>query len=282
MSENPSSPVLAAEGARRSPSQKSRTSARSKASRASQLPDEERPLLGDEPDDVEDENSPLLEEVDSRAASSLRSLQGGGSKKNRPWRWPSIVALSLLTLAILAILGLGFAAPAVVEEYAKQAMVFEPTSLSIDSFTSKGAIARVQGDFTLDGSRVHKKSVRDLGRAGTWIARAIESKESRVEVYLPEYDNLLLGTAIVPPVVVNIRDGMTTHIDIPCDLRAGDLDGLRHMANAWLKGQIGSLAVRGIAEVPLKSGIFGLGTQSLAETVVFAGKSIKTRNPRVD
>ena len=173
---------------------------------------------------------------------------------------------------MIAILGLCFAAPAVVEEYAKEAIVFEPTNLSIDSFTTTGVKARIQGDFKLDGSRVHRKSVRDLGRAGTWIARAVESKQSYVEVYLPEYGGILLGTATVPPIVVNIRDGVTTHVDFLADLSAGDLDGLRRMANEWLEGRIGSLSVRGVADVPLKSGLFGLGTQTISETVVFRGK----------
>ena len=172
---------------------------------------------------------------------------------------------------VLVILGLGFAAPAVVEEYAKEAMVFEPTALSIDSFTSTGVKARVQGDFTLDGSKVRRKPVRDLGRAATWIAAAVESKESNIEVYLPEYGNLLLGTATIPPIAVSIRDGVTTHVDVLSDLHTGDLDGLRGMAKDWIAGRIGNLRVAGVADVPLKSGIFGLGTQKLSETILFAG-----------
>lgn len=175
-------------------------------------------------------------------------------------------------MVILAILGIGFATPAVVEEYTKEAMVFEPTGLSIDSFTSTGVKARIQGDFTLDGSRVQKKSVRDLGRAGTWIARSVESKKSRVEVFLPEYGDVLLGYAIVPPIVVGIRDGITTHVDFVSELSAGDLDGIRRMAHDWVEGRIGKLSVRGVADVPLKSGIFSLGTQSLSQTIVFGGE----------
>lgn len=114
--------------------------------------------------------------------------------------------------------------------------------------------------------------MRDLGRAGTWIAKAVESKQSRVKVVLPEYDNLLLGTANVPPIVVDIRDGHTTHLDFQSDLAAGDLDGIRRMANDWLEGRIGDLNVRGVAEVPLKSGIFGLGTQNIVETITFKGE----------
>lgn len=165
------------------------------------------------------------------ASDSLRSHQ------KKPRRWPTIVALSILSLAVLTILGFGFAAPAVVEEYAKQALVFEPTKLSIDSFTGEGVVARIQGAFTLDGTRVRKKSVRDLGRAGTWIAREVESEESKLKVYLPEYGNLLLGTAKVPPVKVNIRDRHWNHIDILTELRPGNVKVVRRVAEDWLDGK---------------------------------------------
>ena len=256
----------------RPPSQRSKASTRSKRSTQPKRSDEETPLLSQDanPTDYGDEHA--NGQASSPAASSLRSLQYGSSSKKKSTRWPTVVALILLGLVIIVILCLGFAAPAVVEEYAKEAMVFEPTNLSIDSFTATGVRARIQGDFKLDGSRVHRRSVRDLGRAGTWIARKVESKQSKVEVYLPEYDDILLGTADVPPIVVDIRDGHTTHIDFLSDLSAGDLDGIRRMANDWLEGRVGRLTVRGVADVPLKSGIFGLGTQSIAETIVFSGE----------
>ena len=271
MSENPSSPLLGAEETRRPPSQKSRASTRSRRSKASQNSGETSPLLGNNEDHRAYGDAPAYDE--SAAASSLRSLQDGSSSKKSRRRWPSIFAFVLLCLIMVAILGLGFAAPAVVEEYAKEAVLFEPTNLSIESFTSTGVKARIQGDFKLDGSRVRRKPVRDLGRAGTWIAGAVESKQSNVQVYLPEYGGILLGTAIVPPILVSIRNGVTTHVDFVADLSAGDLDGLRRMANEWLEGRIGSLSVYGIADIPLKSGIFSLGTQSISETVVFKGKS---------
>ena len=266
-------------------SRNSKASTISKRSEMSKESDESTPLLsredgerqyGDTPPSSGDAN----EEAASPATSSLRSLQAGRppqvgtSNKRRSPKWPTIVALSILGSVLIVIICLGFVAPAVMEEYAKEAMVFEPTNLSIDSFTTTGVRARIQGDFKLDGSRVQKKPVRDLGRAGTWIARKVESKQSKVEVFLPEYDDILLGTADVPPIVVDIIDGRTTHIDILSDLGAGDLDGIRRMASDWVEGRIGRLSVRGVANVPLKSGIFGLGTQSLTHTIVFNGQSI--------
>jgi hypothetical protein len=203
---------------------------------------------------------------------SIHDNHEGSGKSQR--RWATITSLSILSLLVLAILGLGFAAPAIVEEYAKAALVVEPTSLSIDSFTVTGVRARIQGDLVLDGSRVQKKSVRDLGRAGTWIAKEVESGESKVKVYLPEYGNLLLGTAEIPPIKVSVRDGQYTHLDFLADLEPGDVDGLRRIANDWLDGRLGSLAVKAVAAVPLKSGIFQLGKQTLSQSLLFQGNSI--------
>lgn len=278
MSDNPASPLLGEAGAEqprseRPPSQKSKASTRSRHSNQSKHSGESSPLLSQDADHRNYGDAPAHDDIPSAAASSLRSLQNGGaSKEKSSRRWPTFISLTILGLLIVVILCLGFAAPEVVEEYAREAMVFEPTDLSIDSFTSTGVRARIRGDFTLDGSRVQKKPVRDLGRTGTWIARAVESKRSKVKVFLPEYGNLLLGTADVPPIVVDIRNGHTTHLDFLSDLAAGDLDGIRRMANDWIDGRIGDLSVRGVADVPLKSGIFGLGTQSLAETIMFKGK----------
>lgn len=275
MPDNASQPLLGAEqsSSERPPSQRSKASTRSKHSNQSKHSEESTPLLSQDADDRDYGDAPDHNGAASPAASSLRSLQNGGSTNGKHRRrWPTIIALTILSLLLIVILCLGFAAPAVVEEYAKEAIVFEPTNLSIDSFTTTGVRARIQGNFMLDGSKVHRKPVRDLGRAGTWIARKVESKQSNVEVYLPEYGDIILGTAIIPPIVVDIRDGHTTHIDFLSDLAAGDIDGIRRMANDWLEGRIGRLSVRGVADVPLKSGIFGLGTQSLSETIVFDGQ----------
>jgi hypothetical protein len=233
--------------------------------------------MSDEIHDQASENTPLLSRDDEpyfsanvSASDSLRSHQ------KKPQRWATTVALTLLSATFLAILGLGFAAPAVIEEYAKEALVFEPTNLSIDSFTGEGVIARIQGTFTLDGTRVRRKSVRDLGRAGTWLAREVESAESKFKVYLPEYGNLVLGTANVPPVKVNIRDRQWNHIDFLTELRPGNVEGGRRIANDWLDGKLERLVVKGVAKVPLKSGLFKLGTQTLEMVMRFEGDDIPT------
>ncbi len=244
-------------------------------SKASKVSEESTPLLSRQGDDEHvSYNTALANGQASPAAASLQSIRDnldGHGKGQR--RWATILSLSILSVLIIAILGLGFAAPAVVEEYAKEALVVEPTSISIDSFTATGVRARIKGEFFLDGSRVQKKSVRDLGHAGTWIARQVESGESEVKVYLPEYGNLLLGAAKVPPIKIDIRDGHYNHLDFLTDLEPGDVKGLRRIANDWLDGRLGSLAVKGIASVPLRSGIFKLGTQSLSQSILFKGKS---------
>jgi hypothetical protein len=167
---------------------------------------------------------------------------------------------------------LGFFIPEVMEEYAMQAKDFEITSISLPEFTAGGARARVQGIFQLDAGKVHKKHVRDLGVFGTWIAGAVESQESIVKVSLPEYGGIVLGTARVPPIVVNLRNGQKTEVDFLADLTPGDVSGIRKVADDWVSGRLGQLRVLGEAEVKIKSGILSLGTQAISQSLVFAGK----------
>ncbi|KKZ65172.1 hypothetical protein EMCG_08992 [[Emmonsia] crescens] len=212
-----------------------------------------------------------LEGRDTSYSSSRESSPSPSSKKQEK-RWiarPSSIALLSLILAIVAVLGLGFASPTVVKQYTEKASVFKATDVSIDSFTSDGVQARVQGSFVLDASRVSTKSVRDLGRLGTWLAREIKSDETEVQVYLPEYGNVLLGTATIPPIRVNVRNGHVNSIDFVTDLKVGDMAGVRVVANDWLQGRLGQLRVRGVASVRLRSGILYLGSQTISESFVF-------------
>ncbi len=275
MSDNDRSPLLGEESAASRPERPA--SQRSKASKHSRHTDasaESTPLLSRDVEHRDYGDAPMNGGAPSPATSSLRSLQNGVSsgKGTKLRRWTIVLAVTILCLIVIAILAFGFAAPAIVEQYAKQAPVFEPTNLSIDSFTSSGVTARVQGSFKLDASRVRKKSVRDLGKAATWIASRVESRQSKVEVFLPEYGNILIGTADVPRLVVDVRDGHTTHLDFLVDLTAGDVEGIQRIGRDWLAGRLDRLRVQGIAEVPLKSGIFGLGTQRLSEDMVFEGE----------
>lgn len=277
---NDRSPLLGEESATPRPERPERpASQRSKASKQSKHTDasaESTPLLSRDVEHRGYGDAPTDRGAPSPAASSLRSLQNGasGGKGKKLRRWTIVLVVTILCLIVTAILGFGFAAPAIVEQYAKQAPVFEPTNLSIDSFTSSGVTARIQGHFKLDASRVSKKSVRDLGKAATWIASKVESSHSKVEVFLPEYGNILLGTADVPRLVVDVRDGHITPLDFLVDLTAGDVEGIQRIGRDWLDGRLDRLRVRGMAEVPLKSGIFGLGTQRLSEDMVLEGELV--------
>lgn len=192
------------------------------------------------------------------------------SKKPRRRIGPIFLAIIVLLLAVI-ILTFGFAAPTVVKEYANEATVFHPTNLSIDSATSDGVRTRVQGDIVLDASRVEKKSVKDLGKFFTWLAREVETDRSEVEVYLPEYGDALVGTALLPPFKINIRNGHVNHVDFHAELTAGDVQGVRTVAIDWLEGRLNRLRVEGQTTIKLKSGLLNLGTQDLSDTIVFQG-----------
>lgn len=162
--------------------------------------------------------------------------------------------------------------PAAVEDYAKEAAVLEPTNLSLESITTNGVRARIQANFRLDATRVRNDHVRRIGKASTWVARELGIDETRVNVYLPEFDNVLLGTAAVPPMVINLREGETTMIDFVADLTPGDADGIRMIANEWLEGRLDRLRVKGEADIQLKSGFLPLGTHTVSESLTFEGK----------
>lgn len=237
--------------------------------------------------DIEhDENTPLLSgsehsrthDDEGRRSSSpassalLRAFRGQGGKHSSRWRWPSIIALLLLCLTVILIIVLGFMTPEIMKEYAEQAVVVDIASISIPAFTASGVQARVQGSFKIDGSRVEKKSVRDIGRFGTWIARKAETYETTVEVYLPEFGNVVLGSADLPRIKVGIRDGEVTPVDILADLRPGPPDGIRSLADEWLAGRLGQIRLKGKASVALRSGIVYIPKQTITHELLLDGK----------
>lgn len=166
----------------------------------------------------------------------------------------------------------GFLATEAVEEYAMQAADFKPTKLSLDSLTDHGVKVEVEGDFTMDASKVHKQSVRNLGRFGTWIAREAETGPADVDVYLPEYGNVRVGTAKIPGIKVNIRNGHTTHVSFFANVEPGSFDGIRNVAHDYLKGNLDQVRIKGKASIPLKSGLISLGSQVLEHSEVFSGE----------
>lgn len=228
-------------------------------------------LARDSRSDDEDEN----EEQTPATASLLRSLSPGSTSSSKIpfWkkRWPSILALIILCVAVALIL-LGFLATEGVEEYAMQAADFKLTKLSLDSLTEHGVKVYVEGDFTMDASKVKKQSVRNLGRFGMWIAREVESGPTNVDVYLPEYGNTRVGTAKIPGIKVNVRSGHTTHISFYARVEPGSFDGIRNVANDWMKGNLDQIRLKGKADIPLRSGLLRLGSQTVEESFVFQGE----------
>lgn len=214
------------------------------------------------------EQTPLLSRTDSHERDANGHIErpdhetdteSTTSKTKR--RWPIILALGSLTVAVILALVFGFGTPAAVEEYVKEAVQFEVDSLSIESLTSTGIQARVQGTVWLDASKVHKKPVRDLGRFATYIAKEVESGETDVKVFLPAYDNILLGSAILPPVKMNIRNGHYNWIDIIADLEPGDPEGIRQIARDFLDQTLSDLTLKAVVDVPVRSGLISVSQQ---------------------
>lgn len=214
---------------------------------------------------VDSEDSSPAHPTDASPASSL-------TKKSR--RWASFIAMFILAALIVVIIVLAFVVPQAIQEYAQQAAVIEPTNLSLESITTNGVRARVQANFHLDGSRVSSNHVRRVGRAVTWVAAQLESEQTKVDVRIPKYDNVLLGSAIVPPLLINLRDGDVTQFDIVADILPGDPEGIRIIANEWFEGRLDELRLNGQADLSLKSGIFPLGTHAISESIVFEGQSL--------
>ncbi|KAJ5896121.1 uncharacterized protein N7473_005520 [Penicillium subrubescens] len=265
MADEESRPLLDEQARSPSPGPSSGTATRPDQPRRSfELSSESTPLLHRRNDDI------VTYGTEQRLSESELVDDNAPAPKNRSRvRWPTVISLVALTTAVLAILIFAFAAPAIVKEYAQQAAVFKPTALSIDSTTEDGIRARVQGDFVMDAGRVKTKSMRDIGRFMTWIAREVETGESDIKVYLPEYGNILVGNAHLPSIKVNIRNGHQTHVDFLTNLTAGDIKGLHSIARDWIEGRLARLSVRGKATLHLKSGLIGLGTQTLTDTVTF-------------
>jgi len=192
-------------------------------------------------------------------------------------RWPSVIAMIVLAAFALAVIILAFIVPAAIEEYAKQATVIEPTNLSLVSITPNGVRARVQANFRVDAQRVESDHVRRVGRAVSWLAGQLGAEETKINVYLPDFNNVLLGSAGVPPLRVTILDGHNNEVDFVADLIPGDADGIRTLANEWLKGRLSEVRMVGQADVQLSAGVAGfipLGTHSIVESLTFEGQSL--------
>lgn len=204
------------------------------------------------------------------SASTTHSIEDP-TKHPRSRRWPIVIAITTLLAAVFLTLVFGFAAPAAFKQYAQEAAVFKPQRIALDSATSEGVSIRVQGDFSLDGSRVKHPFVRSSGRIATWIAKEVETGKMQVDVYLPEYDNVLLGRAFLPAVKVDIREGHSNFIDIVANLQSGDVAGIRQVADDWMNGRLAQLRVQGTADVNIRSGILKFGSQAITADLALTG-----------
>lgn len=265
MANSEQSPLLPAEGNSKSPD-----------SRETEDSYESTPLLSSSAatlqydDDQDGDHHRDSASIASRATNAS-SVQSTRSKKIR---WPSIIAMIVLALCALAIMILAFIVPTAVEEYAKQAVVLEPTNLSLESITANGIRARIQANFRLDAQRVVNEHVRRIGRAATWVVGELGTEETKINVYLPEYKDVLLGTAAVPALSVSIVDGRNNAVNFVADLALGDAEGIRSIANEWLEGRLNTVRVRGQADVQLRAGIIPLGTHSVVESLTFEGSKL--------
>lgn len=234
-----------------------------------------------------DENAPLLSSgnnstprYDGSDRASLRSVStasGVPVPKVQGRSWASITAIIVLSIMFIFIIIGAFVIPSAVETYAKQAMVIEPRGMLIDSFTRTGVNARVQADFHLDASRCKNSAMRNLGRFGMYIAHHVESEPSEVKVYLPEYDDMHIGSARVPKVKANVRNGEVTHLDFITDVKPGKIEDLQRIADDFIKGRMGQLTIKGMADVPVRCSWLSwipLGSTELAPTIVLEGKDI--------
>lgn len=231
-------------------------------------------LVRSNEDSSSTETTPLL--INRDDAPQTGNSEEVENKLGRWQRWPSMVALLLLSILAVVIMLVGFLMPQAVREYAAEALVFQPTSLSIESFTPFGVNARIQGDFTLDASRVKNRASRNLGRFVTSIAKMVESGPSELEVSLPDYGDVILGIAAVPGIRIDIRNRHTTRLDFLSELQPGSKDGIRRLANDWVDGKISQLRLKGQANVEIKSGRFHLGSHPLAQYLELKGKDIPT------
>ncbi|KAM0258269.1 hypothetical protein ACHAQJ_003911 [Trichoderma viride] len=239
---------------------------------------ETSPLLSSEPErGPVTEASPLLSDASHGQESEdgeSDSLNKSPPKSKSRLRWPSIIAMALMAALIVVVIVLGFLVPPAVKAYAETAAVLEPTGLSLESLTPDSVRARIQANFKLDGSRVQDDTARRLGRLATSIIRKLDTEETNVNVHLPNYGNALLGSAVVPPLSINLVDGQTTVLDFVADLSPGDAESLRQIVNDWLDGKLQQVKVTGSAALRIKAGILPLGTHDVVESMVFEAKQI--------
>ncbi|KAG6207055.1 hypothetical protein E4U50_003942 [Claviceps purpurea] len=230
-------------------------------------PTESSPLLLNRRDTTDNDSQ---RDDDSTPARQIKDA----SKSKQKWRWPSLIAMIVMGTLVVIVMVLGFVVPPAVQTYVENAAVLEPTDLSVESLTADGVRARVKGTFKLDGSRVHDDNARRIGRIATGIMRQLSTEETKLRLHLPHFDNALVGSAMLPPITLQLVDGRVTDLNFVADFVPGDTETARKVVNEWLQGKLQHLKVTGATALSLKSGILPLGTHDISESMVFEGQSL--------
>jgi hypothetical protein len=187
-------------------------------------------------------------------------------------RWPTLLSLFILILALASILVLGFIIPGAVETYTREAADFNPTYVAIDEITDDGVRLHIKADISLKSEKVERSGIRRLGRTITWMARTVKTSPTHVEAYLPDYNNMLAGTATLPQLSLDIRDAHVNHIDIVTEIKPGSLNGLRDLGKEWLDGRLSDLRLLAKATVSVQSGLIRLPKQKLEQILNLGGR----------
>ncbi|KAL2160260.1 hypothetical protein VTH06DRAFT_1433 [Thermothelomyces fergusii] len=196
------------------------------------------------------------------------------SAREKSIRWPSVISMIVLASLSLAIMIFAFIVPAALQEYAKEAVVIEPTNLSVDSITLKGIRTRIQVNFRVDAHRVSNEHVRRIGKVVTWVVRELETESTEIQLSLPDHGNALLGTAGFPPLKVIVADGHNNEVDFVADISPGDAHAFWTIAMEWMKGRLSNLRIQGQADVQIRTGAIPLGTHSIVESLTFEGSKL--------
>ncbi|OAA71185.1 hypothetical protein ISF_01736 [Cordyceps fumosorosea ARSEF 2679] len=214
----------------------------------------------------------------SEAASDVPSSPSSSSapplkpQQKSKRRWPSLVAMVLLGSVFITVIVLGFLVPPAVQTYIEKAVVLEPTGLSLDSISFTGIRARVQGNFRMEPARVEDPTARRIGRIAMRVMRSVAAEQTHIKLYVPGYGDAMVGSAVVPPIDLNLIDGQNTFIDVVTDMKLGDNASIKKIVNDWLTGKISELEVKTATALQLKSGFIPLGTHDVVESMVLEAK----------
>ncbi|TQV91477.1 pre-rRNA processing protein [Cordyceps javanica] len=231
---------------------------------------ESEPLLSG--DSVAADTSYGSQTVTNDAASDAPSSQAPLKPHQSKRRWPSLVAMLLLGSVVIVVIVLGFLVPPAIQTYIEKAVVLEPTGLSLDSISFTGIRARVQGNFRMDPARVEDDTARRIGRIAMRIMRTVAAEQTHIKLYVPGYGDAMVGSAVVPPLDLNLVDGQNTFIDVVTDMKLGDNASIKKIVNDWLTGKISELEVKTATALQLKSGFIPLGTHDIVESMVLEAK----------